>query len=189
MLLKNVQTQPENVDKQTLAGKSRNSRLYRIVFMSLPPSDHSLSKPEPKPVTTPERVQQEQTPAQAVVLSGPQRFLYLCLGFLMLGLGIIGAILPVMPTTIFIILAAWFFARSSPKLEKRILAHPQFGPLVIKWRDRGAIPRRAKKFACGGMMIGYAIFLWSAQPGLYLGAGVALFMLACAYYVVSRPEE
>ncbi len=158
--------------------------------MSLPSSEDTQIKPEPKPADMQHHAQEELTgEATAVVLSGPQRFLYLCLGFLMLALGIIGAILPVMPTTIFIILAAWFFARSSPKLEKRILAHPQFGPLVIKWRDRGAIPRRAKKFACGGMTIGYAIFLWSAQPGLYLAAGVALFMLACAYYVVSRPEE
>jgi len=155
--------------------------------MSLPPSNHT---DQPK-VLPQDPVSSDSVSPDAVsnVVSGPKRVLYFCLGFFMLALGIIGAILPVMPTTIFIILAAWFFARSSPKLEKRILAHPQFGPLVVKWRDSGAIPRRAKKFACGDMMIGYAIFLWSAQPGLYLGLGVALFMLACAYYVVSRPEE
>lgn len=154
--------------------------------MSLPPSDRAAEQPENSPLS-------EQNPEAAslkpIVLSGVQRALYFCLGCIMLALGVIGAILPVMPTTIFIILAAWFFARSSPRLEKRILMHPQFGPLVIKWRDHGAIPRRAKKFACGGMMIGYALFLWSAQPRLYLGAGVAFFMLACAAYVVSRPEE
>lgn len=158
--------------------------------MSLPPSDRADQVAEQPAVNDDPATPFHDMPHDvAHTVSGPKRVLYFCLGFLMLALGIIGAILPVMPTTIFIILAAWFFARSSPKFEKRILAHPQFGPLVIKWRDRGAIPRRAKKFACGGMMIGYAIFLWSAQPGLYLGLGVALFMLACAYYVVSRPEE
>lgn len=174
--------------------------------MSLPPSDfagqqqadpiaeQSAETTAQQPLASPEGVAALQQDGDlsakpAILLSGPQRALYFFLGLVMLLLGIIGAVLPVMPTTIFIILAAWFFARSSPKLEKRILAHPHFGPLVIKWRDRGAIPRRAKKFACGGMMVGYALFLWSAQPGLYLAAGVAVFMLACAYYVVSRPEE
>lgn len=123
------------------------------------------------------------------VLTGPQRILYFCLGILMLMLGVIGAVLPVMPTTIFIILAAWFFARSSPRFEQYILSHPRFGPLVIKWRERGAIPRRAKKLACGGMVAGYVLFLVGARPGLYLGLGVALFMLASAAYVLSRPEE
>lgn len=164
--------------------------------MSLPPSDHHSGQPDAEAAgaqevaersTVPESEQADQS--SSVLLSAPQRFLYFCLGFVMLALGGIGAVLPVMPTTIFIILAAWFFARSSPRLEQRILAHPQFGPLVVQWRDRGAIPRRAKKYACGGMMVGYAIFLWSAQPGIYLAVFVAFFMLACAYYVVSRPEE
>ncbi len=166
-------------------------------MMSHSPSGTSAEQPDhpaqaigSEPIAVAETMQTDEMRAAApAVLSGPQRVLYFCLGMLMLALGIIGAILPVMPTTIFIILAAWFFARSSPKFEKRILAHPQFGPLVIKWRERGAIPRRAKKFACGGMIIGYALFLWGAQPGLYLGLGVALFMLASAAYVVSRPEE
>lgn len=154
--------------------------------MSLLPSDRAAEPPE----TSPETVQRpEDLKSEPVISSCLQRALYFCLGCIMLVLGIIGAILPVMPTTIFIILAAWFFGRSSPRLEKRILAHPLFGPMVIQWRERGAIPRRAKKFACGGMLIGYALFLWSAQPGIYLGLGVAFFMLACAYYVVSRPEE
>lgn len=121
-------------------------------------------------------------------LSKAQRLIYLLLGFLMLLLGIIGAILPVMPTTIFIIMAAWFFGRSSPAFEARLLANPHFGPLLIKWRDKGAIPVRAKLFACGGMTFGYAIFWWSAQPGLWLALAVAIFMLASAIYVVSRPN-
>lgn len=117
-----------------------------------------------------------------------ERVVYWCLGFIMLGLGVIGAVLPIMPTTIFIILAAWFFARSSPKLEARILRDPVFGPLVIKWRERGAIPRRAKIFAVSGMVLGYGMFFWGAQPGWLLGVAVALFMLGSALYVVSRPE-
>ena len=122
-------------------------------------------------------------------ISAGKRILYLCLGFLMLALGIIGAFLPVMPTTIFIIFAAWFFARSSPKLEARLLADQRFGPLVIKWRERGAIPPRAKLYACLGMTVGYGLFWWGVKPGWLLATSVTVFMLGSAVYVLSRPSK
>lgn len=130
----------------------------------------------------------DQDTARPSVSAGT-RVLYLCLGFLMLALGIIGAILPVMPTTIFIILAAWFFARSSPKFEARLLADPRFGPMIIKWRESGAIPPKAKLFACLGMAFGYGMFWWGAQPGPLLAICVTIFMLGSAIYVLSRPSE
>ena len=122
-------------------------------------------------------------------ISAGKRIVYLCFGFLMLGLGIIGAFLPVMPTTIFIIFAAWFFARSSPKFEARLLADPRFGPLVINWRQRGAIPPRAKLYACIGMTAGYGLFWLGAKPGWLLAITVTVFMLGSAAYVLSRPSE
>jgi len=117
------------------------------------------------------------------------RVFYLCLGFIMVALGIIGAVLPVMPTTIFLILAAWCFARSSPKLEARLLSHPQFGPLIIKWRERGAISPRVKLYACAGMLFGYCLFFWTTQPKLWLATVVAIFMLCSAIYVLTRPSD
>lgn len=127
--------------------------------------------------------------ASVPAISAGKRALYLVLGFVMLALGIIGAVLPVMPTTIFIILAAWFFARSSPKLEARLLADPRFGPLIVKWRDRGAIPPMAKLYACLGMLVGYGFFWWGAHPGPLLAIAVTIFMLGSAAYVLSRPSE
>lgn len=121
-------------------------------------------------------------------VSGALRWTYLVAGFLMLGLGLIGVFLPVMPTTVFIILAAWFFGRSSPRLEAWLLAHRTFGPALRNWRDHGAIPRRAKMAACAGMIAGYALFWWSARPGLPLASGVALFMAISAAFVLSRPD-
>lgn len=145
-----------------------------------------MSNPQPDDINA--QPNGAETASRGSVLSKAQRIIYMVLGFLMLALGIIGAFLPVMPTTIFIILAAWFFGRSSPAFEAKLLAHPQFGPILIKWREKGAVPVKAKFFACGGMTLGYAIFWWGAQPGLWLALAVGIFMLASALYVVSRPN-
>jgi hypothetical protein len=61
-------------------------------------------------------------------------------------------------------LAAACFARSSPRFENWLLAHPRFGPLLTEWRARGAIPRKAKFAALAGMIIGFAIFRFGGNP-------------------------
>lgn len=115
------------------------------------------------------------------------RTVFLLLGLGFTALGIAGAFLPLLPTTVFLILAAGCFARSSPRLEAWILDHKRFGPLVRAWRENGAIPRKAKILACIGMATGFAIFFLSAHPGLWLALGVAVALGACAAFVVSRP--
>jgi hypothetical protein len=103
-------------------------------------------------------------------------------------LGIIGAFLPILPSTIFFICAAGCFARSSPRLEQKILDHPLFGPPVVAWRKHGAIPANAKMYAVGGMIFGYAVFYWSAAPAPWLAVLVGLGIAACALFVVTRPS-
>lgn len=103
-------------------------------------------------------------------------------------LGVIGVFLPVLPTTPFIILAAACFARSSPRLEAWLLSHRIFGPLLRDWRERGAIPRRAKLAALVGCASGYAVFWFGTEPTAALKIGVGLFMLAGLAYVFSRPS-
>ncbi len=112
---------------------------------------------------------------------------YLLLGLLMVALGIIGALLPVMPTTIFMILAAACFGRSSPRFERWLLQHPQFGPPLRLWREQGAMSVRAKAFACGGIALGFAMFWYFAHPGLLLWLAVAAGMASCALYLLTRP--
>ena len=68
-----------------------------------------------------------------------KRHFYLVAGWLSLGLGAIGAVLPLLPTVPFVILAAFCFARSSPRLEAWLVGHPVFGPHIAAWRDYGAI--------------------------------------------------
>ncbi len=112
---------------------------------------------------------------------------FFILGILMLALVVIGAFLPVMPTTIFLILATWCFGKSSPRLEAWMLDHPRFGPSLRQWREQGAVPRKAKWFAATGMALGYAIFWIEAKPNWPLASFVAAIMMGAAAYVLSRP--
>lgn len=75
------------------------------------------------------------------------RFLWAGLGTLCVGLGVIGAFLPLLPTVPFMLLAAFLFSRSSPRLHNWILSHPQFGPLIEDWNRSGVIRPRAKRLA------------------------------------------
>lgn len=116
-----------------------------------------------------------------------RRRLWHVLGLVALALGIIGIALPVMPTVPFLLLAAAAFARSSPRLERRILNHPTYGPPVRAWREHGAISRLAKIWATAGMAGGVGFSLLMGMP-LWVVTAQALICTAIGAYVITRPE-
>ena len=123
----------------------------------------------------------------STLATGTLRAVYLALGLLFVAVGGVGMVLPVLPTTPFLILAAACFARSSTRLERRLLDHPRFGPVLRDWRARGAIPREAKWLALAGMSLGFLLFLLAGR-GLAATAAVALLMLAGLAFVFTRPS-
>lgn len=115
-----------------------------------------------------------------------KRPVYRALGFASVGLGAIGAVLPIMPTVPFLLLAVYFFARSSPELEQRILDHPHWGPQVLDWRERRAISRRAKVMAIGAMSVG-AIFTWFTLGYPWYWVSLAILVIAGSW-IATRNE-
>jgi uncharacterized membrane protein YbaN (DUF454 family) len=102
------------------------------------------------------------------------------------GLGTIGAFVPVMPTTIFFILAAACYARGNPQLHRRLLAHPRFGAALRDWEERRIMSVRAKALAITMIVLGIgATILWGIQAAwlrILLG-GFAILLIA---YLLSR---
>ena len=114
------------------------------------------------------------------------RLLYRILGFVAVGLGAIGAVLPIMPTVPFLLLAVYFFARSSPELEEKILDHPHWGPQVRDWRERKAISRTSKTIAIGAMATG-AVVTYFTLGHPYYWISIAILVLAGSW-IATRNE-
>ena len=72
------------------------------------------------------------------------QYIYLFLGFLMLSFAIVGIILPLLPTVPFLLLAAFFFAKSSQRVHTWLLNHKIFGTMIEDWNSRGAINKKSK---------------------------------------------
>ena len=111
------------------------------------------------------------------------------LGALSLGLGIIGIFLPLLPTTPFVLLAAYFFSRSSKRLHRWLVEHPRFGHYIRDWEAEQVIPP-VGKYASSLMMVpsvGYVIAV--RELPLMLEAIMAATVAAVLWYIWSRPSR
>jgi hypothetical protein len=115
------------------------------------------------------------------------RFLYLGLGHASVMLGVIGVLLPVIPATPFMILAAFFYSKSSPKLHQKILNMPHIGPHVRTWEEHGVISPRAKLLCVLTLILflGSSIYFLPRVEGKIL---LALIGIGVMIFVLSRPS-
>lgn len=115
------------------------------------------------------------------------RWVLLAVGCVCVPLGIVGLILPVMPGTVFLILAAWCFARSSPRFETWLLTHPRLGPPVVAWRDKGSIAPRVKLIAAASMALSFGLVWISGAPPIAL-VSTAVSLICVLAYLLTRPS-
>ncbi len=87
------------------------------------------------------------------------RWAWWLLAYASLGIGIVGIFVPGLPTTVFVLVAAYAAARGSDRLHHYLLQHPHFGPMIRDWQAHGAVSRRAKVAATLTMLISAAVLL------------------------------
>lgn len=118
----------------------------------------------------------------------PVRILWLTLGLASTACGIAGLLLPLVPTTPFLLLATFAFARSSPRLHRWLTTHPRLGPPIEDWRAHGAISRRAKIAAVVVMAatLSLSVVAGLSTTGLIIQAVV---LCASATFVLTRPDR
>jgi uncharacterized membrane protein YbaN (DUF454 family) len=109
-------------------------------------------------------------------------------GMLSLTLGGIGVVLPLLPTTPFVLVAAIAFANSSERLHNWLLEHRIFGPLIADWRRYGAISRRTKTVSLLSMVALVLISLLLSVP-THVIVIQALFLTASAAFIITRPDS
>lgn len=127
------------------------------------------------------------TPPPRPSVSPLVRGLLMAFALLCLALGIAGVFIPGLPTTVFILMAGWAAARSSPRLHAWLWNHPLFGSMLRNWAQGGCVSRRAKRSATLLMALCAAILLFTPTPPWV--RVVAITSMACVLaWLWRRPE-
>jgi len=108
-------------------------------------------------------------------------------GIFFVGLAILGVVLPILPTTPFLLVAAACFAKSSPKMQRRLLANKTFGPMIHDWQKYRSIPRKAKRIALLTMILSVCWSAYMLQSALLTGLVIAL-IIGPFIFVARLPE-
>ncbi|WP_231711036.1 YbaN family protein [Xanthobacter dioxanivorans] len=116
------------------------------------------------------------------------RRLLFAAGIVFLVVGAIGMVVPMLPGTVFLILAAWCFARSSPRFEAWLLNHRYLGPSVVRWQQTGAIPPVVKLFALSSF-VGTFTGSWYFGAPDWLLAILGLAFILLAIFIATRPNR
>ena len=121
--------------------------------------------------------------------SGTKRWIYFAIGWLFFGLGVVGAFLPVLPTTPFMIIALWAFSKSSERFQTWLYNHRIFGPPLQRWHKYRVISAPAKMASIGAMTASLAyLVLFTETPMAVLFATGGLMAFG-AWYILTKPSR
>lgn len=126
-------------------------------------------------------------PVPAIARHWYVRWLLRALAAIALCLGILGIVIPGLPTTVFILIAGWAAMRSSPRLHAWLWHHRLFGPMLQNWQAGGMVSRRAKHSATAMMAVCAAI-LWLTPTPMWVRALACSCMAAVLLWLWHRPE-
>ncbi|GFE84027.1 inner membrane protein [Steroidobacter agaridevorans] len=115
------------------------------------------------------------------------RYLLLVLAVVCLVIGVVALFVPGIPTTVFILIAGWAAARSSPRFHDWLINHRHFGPMLRDWRAHGAVSRRAKILATV-MMTGSAVIFFMVSPRRWVAELLTALMALVLMWLWLRPE-
>ena len=111
------------------------------------------------------------------------------LGFICLGLAVLGVILPVMPTTCFVLMAAACFAKSSPRFYNWLLASSIFGPMIYQWQATRSMPKRAKVMAITSILVSGAISIYVLDSTMVQAIVAVILLIPIAIILRVRNTE
>lgn len=116
------------------------------------------------------------------------RWLWRALGVSAVGIGAVGTVVPLLPTTPFLLVAAWAFSRGSERWRHWLVNHPQFGPAIRSWQTARAIPRKAKWIGIASVLASLAIAVWMQLPPFAL-AFQAAAVVGVTIFLITRPDS
>lgn len=116
------------------------------------------------------------------------KLFYFSLAWIFFGLGILGVILPVLPTTPFMILALWAFAKSSERFHYWLYNHRLFGPPLQKWQEHRIIPIPAKILSVSMMSLSFIYLLLFRHLNIYILLITAAIMLYGMWFILTKPS-
>ena len=115
--------------------------------------------------------------------------LLLIAGWVSVVLGVIGALLPVVPTTPFLILAAYCFSKSSPRIHSWLTGLPYFGSAIIDWEANKVIRPRAKALAIGIIVIVFSASIFLTHMHIGLKIMLVMIAIACISFIATRKSK
>ena len=119
----------------------------------------------------------------------PVRHLYMTAGLLSVGLAVVGTVLPIVPTVPLVLLAGFFFSRSSARFDSWLVQHRVFGPIIRDWRAGLGFTVRAKVLAALAIVVSFSVTLLVAVQSTAGRIGMIALAIGVIFFIVSRPTK